>query len=384
MNFPEHQEYSRKLERKLILLFVLALFFLIFLNYLWGALCIKVGVYFLKSAEGWPSISNAFPFLSQVSNSFWDINFFLFIFFLTSFYILIFAYFKWSYLKRNSKDIGKILGALTAPPRFQNHKEKVLINISDEIALAAGVQAPNILILKGQESINAFSLVIAEGDNFVGVTQGALDNCSRDELQAILAHEYSHLMSGDSKLNFLLISLCYGLLCLWLTGKALSSMGSNNRKKEMPTNDLENKSAFMLTYGYDHYLKEEMKKARADSDSDGGGVSEGTIFSIFAIPLMFLGLSGYLMTAAIKASILRQREYLADADAVQFTRDPDALSSVLKKTFSKNYGSKILGFRSDEFNHFFLANPYFSRSTFRFKFLKTHPDVEDRIKRISL
>src|SRR5262249_43835400 len=164
-------------------------------------------------------------------------------------------------------------------------------NVVEEMALAAGVPVPPVYVLE-EPGINAFAAGYAPGDAVVAVSQGCLNYLTRDELQGVVAHEFSHILNGDMRLNIRLIGLIFGIMALSIIGRIL-----------------------MLTSG---------------GRSSGRQGSRGGLM-LLGLGVFVLGLVGAFFGRLIMAAVSRQREYLADASAVQFTRNPDGIGGALKK-----------------------------------------------------
>ena len=188
------------------------------------------------------------------------------------------AWIKRSNLRQGGLHLAKQLGARAARPSV-SHAEQQYLNIVDELCIAAGAQRPQAMVLPRDQSLNAFAAAWEAEDAVIVVSMGALDYLSRDELKGVVAHELSHLHEGDTRLNMELAGYVFGL--------------------EM-----------LFNYGRDW-------------------VERGV--SLFGRPLMAVGWLGWLAAQALKAAVSRQREYLADARALQWTRNPDGLGRVLRK-----------------------------------------------------
>ncbi len=163
--------------------------------------------------------------------------------------------------------------------------ERQLLNIVEEMAIAATMAVPPVYLLANESGINAFAAGFTINDAVIGVTQGSLERLTRDELQGVVAHEFSHILNGDMAMNIRLIGVLHGILCLHLTGRLLSYTG----------------------WSRDNPLW------------------------VFGLLLRIIGFSGFISGRLIQSAISRQRELLADASAVQFTRNADGISSALAK-----------------------------------------------------
>jgi Zn-dependent protease with chaperone function len=225
-------------------------------------------------------------------------------------------------------------------------REAVLRNVVEEMAIASGVPAPRVYVLPDEPSINGFVCGTRPANATLVVTRGALDQLRRDELQALVAHEFSHLCNGDTRLNLRLIAVLHGILLLAVCGRGLIS-------------------------GLRHV------RIRSSRDSNSAG---GILLAILVTgaALWLIGAAGEFFARLIKLAINRQREFLADASAVQFTRHPDALVSLLNKLRTDPQGGVVRNPRATEFSHFFFADALRRWGGW----LTTHPPLEERIRRL--
>ncbi len=217
--------------------------------------------------------------------------------------------------------------------------ERRYLNIVQEMALASGLPVPECYVIDGARGINAFAAGNTPADAAVGVTRGALESLSRDELQGVIAHEFSHIGNGDMRLNLRLIGTVAGLLALVQLG----------------------------------YL------AMRLAGSSGGGRKKGgnLVFLLGGLALVLAGAGGMLFARIIQACVSRQREFLADASAVQFTRNPQGLAGAFRKIAAQGAAVSEDG-GGDEARHlFFASTPGFLESLF-----STHPPLEERLRRI--
>lgn len=224
------------------------------------------------------------------------------------------------------------LGGRLVPRASTDPLERRLINVVDEMAIAAGIPSPPVYILDAEHGINAFAAGARPSEGIVAVTRGSLEQLSRDELQGVIGHEFSHILNGDMGLNLRLIGVLHGILLLTLAGRVL---------------------------------------LRSAHGSDKGGVP----LLVMGLVLIVIGSVGVLFGKLIKAGVSRQREYLADAAAIQFTRNPTGLVGALKKI--GGIGSNIQHPRAEEASHMFFSTGAKMASLFA-----THPPLETRIKRI--
>ena len=219
--------------------------------------------------------------------------------------------------------------------------ERRLLNVVEEMALASGVPVPPVYLLESEESINAFAAGYSPSDAVIGVTRGTVEKLSREQLQGVIAHEFSHILNGDMRLNIKLIGVLNGILLLGLIGAilfriaALSGSGSSRK--------------------------------------NGGA---GLVLLLVALAVFILGYLGTFMGSLIKAAVSRQREFLADSSAVQFTRNPAGLAGALKNIGAKLQGSLVKHPHAAEASHMFFAQGIQVGFT---SLLATHPPLKQRI-----
>jgi Zn-dependent protease with chaperone function len=221
--------------------------------------------------------------------------------------------------------------------RTQDQAERRFVNVVEEMAIASGIPVPAIYVLAGEPGINAFAAGFTPDRAAVAVTRGALDELTREELQGVVAHELSHVLNADSRLDLQLIAAVGGLTVLALAGRVL--------------------------------LRGSAGRVRARGRR-GGGLVLGAGLALWAA-----GSIGAFFGRLIRLAVSRQREFLADAAAVQFTRNPDGLAAALAKIALR--GSRMESPEAPEAAHLLFANGL------RSSFLSTHPPIEERIRRIA-
>jgi len=246
---------------------------------------------------------------------------------------------KAAQLASGGKSVALMLDGQELPPNTTDLRERRLLNVVEEMALASGVPVPPVYILP-EEGINAFAAGHGPGDTVVAVSKGCLTYLTRDELQGVLGHELSHVLNGDVRLNLRIVVWIFGILAVsqvgWVVMQLAGSSRSSNKK-----------------------------------DGRGG------IF-LFGLGLYLLGLGGAFFGWLIQAAVSRQREHLADASAVQFTRNPDGICGALKKIGGLEIGSQIANPHAGEVSHMFVADAFMGkRLTGLFD---THPPLEERIR----
>ncbi len=248
--------------------------------------------------------------------------------------IAVASLYKISQLKAGGGAVATSLGGVLVPPETREPRLRRLRNVVEEIAIASGVPVPQIYVLEHEGGINAFAAGYAPTDAAVAVTRGALEKLSRDELQGVIAHEFSHVLNGDMRLNIRLMGLVFGLLVIYVIGREIVERTPRGGKRG-PT---------LATVGFG---------------------------------LMAAGGLGLMCGRLIKAGISRQREYLADASAVQFTRQASGIAGALKKIAGIHAGSRLTEKKSEEVSHMLFGDGFdYAR------FFATHPPVLERIRRI--
>ncbi|MCE3255137.1 MAG: hypothetical protein K0R25_631 [Rickettsiaceae bacterium] len=271
-------------------------------------------------------------------------------------FIVICGIYKRFQLASGGKAIAIEMGVRMIWPDTTNFQEKQLLNIVTEMSIASGIAVPPVYILK-EDGINAFAAGFAARDAIICVTSGAIENLNREELQGVIAHEFSHIFNGDARLNINLIAILHGILVIGMAGYFLVR-DIHNRIKV----DLNNHSAQLssiITYRNRRY---------------GRLGSETLIIPGFI--LMIVGYVGTFFGNLIKASVSRKREALADASAVQFTRNPFGLAGALKKIGGCQFGSKITNAKAPEISHMFFAPALDNALS---SLMATHPPLEKRI-----
>lgn len=360
MNFFEHQDQARKNTRTLIFLFALSLLFIIVTVYL-------AAVVALSSSLGRSTKSHFDPYstspaieCSQVSRSdstdlgnrsrrrctsvtqkaafsWWNPSLFFAIGAGTMVLVGSGSLYKIQTLKAGGSVIAQEMGGRLLLSETAHPEERQLLNVVEEMAIAAGISVPAVYVMDSEPSINAFAAGFTPQDAVIGVTRGTLEQLSRDELQGVIGHEFSHILNGDMQLNLRLIGVLHGLLLIYITGRIVIDWRSRDEK--------------------------------------------GNSLLFFGIALMVMGSLGLLCGRLIKSAISRQREFLADASSVQFTRNPTGIAGALDKIASHHYGSRVYSPSAESNSHLFFG------SALRFNVLEdlfaTHPPLEQRIRRLN-
>lgn len=241
-------------------------------------------------------------------------------------------------LRSGGGKVARNMGATIVTPDTRDPLRRRLYNVVEEIALASGTPVPEVYVMENEPGINAFAAGYTPADAAVAVTQGTLEKLSRSELQGVIAHEFSHIFNGDMRINIRMMGVIFGILVIAIIGRQFL----NIRRRTRLSSSKDNSASAAIAIG---------------------------------LALMVVGYVGLFFARWMKSALSRQREYLADASAVQFTRDPDGISGALKKIAAYNHSS-YLKTDSEEVSHMLFGSGYRS-----FMFA-THPPLEKRIARV--
>ncbi len=247
----------------------------------------------------------------------------------------------------HGETVAIALGGVKVPANTTALEERILLNVVEEMALASGTPVPPVYILENESGINAFAAGTSPQNAVIGITRGAITTLRRDELQGVIAHEFSHILNGDMKLNLRLMGLLHGILLIALIG-----------------------------YFFIRSLN--MVSMRGSSRNDDNKGAAGMVAAMFLLgsALIVIGYIGVFFANMIKSAVSRQREFLADASAVQFTRNPNGISDALKRIGGWKQHARLTNARASESSHMF-----FGEGVASFLFA-THPPLSLRIKRI--
>ncbi|MFO7028858.1 peptidase M48 [Limnospira fusiformis CCALA 023] len=249
-------------------------------------------------------------------------------------------------LRGGGKVVAEDLGGTLVDRMTGDELEKRLLNIVEEMAIASGISVPEVYVLGEEQGINAFAAGFTPNDAVIGVTRGCLEQLDRDELQGVIAHEFSHILNGDMRLNLRLIGVIQGLIFIYLIGRVMlrgSFLGGGSGK------------------------------------SSSKGKDSGLIIGL---GMVVIGGVGFFCGRLIKSAVSRQREFLADASAVQFTRNPDGISGALQKIAGYKSGSKVRNPRAEEASHLFFGEAFTGIFESFGQIFATHPPVKERVKRL--
>ncbi|PSB10814.1 transcriptional regulator [filamentous cyanobacterium CCP2] len=323
MNFFEHQDRARQNTKMLIGLFVMAVIGMVFTIYIAALI--------------------AFGLFAQESVSIlWYFNLFVLVAVPTIVVIGCGSCFKLVTLRQGGKVIAKDLGGRLVAPGTADPAEQQLLNVVEEMAIAAGISVPAVYVLDQEAGINAFAAGFTPNDAVIGVTRGTLDLLNRDELQGVIGHEFSHILNGDMRLNLRLVGLLHGILLIYIIGRVLfRSSGGRSRSEE-----------------------------------------KGDPFLLFGLALILIGGIGLVYGRLIKSAVSRQREFLADASAVQFTRNPAGIAGALLKISGHSRGALIHSPYAEVNSHLFFGSAI--KFNFFSELFATHPPLSQRIRKLQL
>ena len=237
--------------------------------------------------------------------------------------------------------IAELLGARYVESSRCTPTERRLLNVVEEMAIASGIALPPVYVLDRDDAVNALVAGHTPNEAVIIVTQGTLQKLSRDELQGVMGHEFSHILNGDMALNLRLVGLLAGLTRIGELGEALVFRAAALNKE----------------------LEREQRGA-------------GAVEALFGALIAFIGFPGTFAAGAIKAAISRERELLADAASVQFTRNPDAIAGALDSILALRAHTTVRAAASEQFSHMFFANAVGHWWGF-----PSHPPILERIRR---
>ncbi|MGQ0510806.1 MAG: M48 family metallopeptidase [Betaproteobacteria bacterium] len=235
--------------------------------------------------------------------------------------------------------VAQMVGARRVEPGTRDLLERRLLNVVEEMAIASGVRVPAVYVMDGEGGINAFAAGWEVSNSVVAVTRGTLETLNRDELQGVVAHEFSHILNGDMRLNIRMIGVLAGIVFIGSIGEFL------------------------------------LRSQRGGSSSKNSGSG---YFVVVGLALMLIGWIGLFFSRLIKAAVSRQREFLADASAVQFTRNPDGVAGALDRIRNTSRGTLVENRHAEDLSHMFFAD---SVKVWFGGLFDTHPPIEERIAR---
>jgi len=331
MNFFQAQDNARRNTSRLVFFFILAILSLIIITNL---LVLFIFGYFAAGSEmTMEAVLNQFDW-----KTFWMVGL------VVSAVIVIGSLYKIMILSGGGRVVAESLGGSLIPASTNDHNLRKTLNVVEEMAIASGTPVPPVYLLEQEIGINAFAAGFSPSDAVIGVTRGTIEQLNRDELQGVIAHEFSHIINGDMRLNIRLMGILHGILLIGIIGYyILRSVGRSGHRR-----------------------------------SSNNGKGAGAILGL-AVGLMVIGFTGTFFGNIIKASVSRQREYLADASAVQFTRNQSGLAGALKKIGGSQASSILINPAAPEISHSFFATGV---SNFLTSLIATHPPLDKRIIKV--
>lgn len=243
-------------------------------------------------------------------------------------------------LSAGGSAVARELGGREVDSDTKDPDERKLLNIVEEMSIASGVPVPQVWVMDQEDGINAFAAGRSPSDAVIGVTRGCIRALNRDELQGVIAHEFSHILNGDMRLNLRLIGIVHGILVIALIGGGIFRVAARMR-------------------------------------GDGKNNPQLPLMAIGGA-LYAIGYAGVLLGRLIKSAVSRQREFLADASAVQFTRNPNGIGGALIKIGGYAHGSRLASLRAEEASHMMFGNTLRRAASL----FSTHPPLDQRIRAI--
>ncbi len=328
MDFFDRQARAQRNTKLLVFYFVLAVVSIILAIYLAIHLLLPVASAFAHTKGSHRlGLGSAQPL--------WDPQLFLWVALGTLALILGGSAWRIMELSQGGSVVATMLGGRLLNPMTTDPDERKLLNVVEEMAIASGTPVPQVYLLPNEQAINAFAAGHSTSDMVIAVTRGGVRLLSRDELQGVIGHEFSHILNGDMRLNLRLMGVIFGIMGIAFVGRILlQTRGSSRDRNALP---------------------------------------------LLGLVLLLLGWIGVLFGRLIQSAVGRQREFLADASSVQFTRNPDGLAGALKKIGGLGAGSQLNAARAAEASHMFFANGL--QASF-FNLFATHPPLDQRIRAI--
>ncbi len=329
MDFFEQQDCARRKTTTLVVYFVLAVVLII------------LGVY--------GAVASILLYLGRsnpdATVSIWNPQLFLLVAGSTLALVILGTLYKIATLKSGGYVVAQALGGVLIDPDTTDQDERKVLHVVEEMAIASGTAVPPVYVMPQESAINAFAAGFTPADAVIGVTQGCITQMTRDELQGVIAHEFSHILNGDMRLNIRLMGILHGILLIGMMGYII--------------------------------LRGSLYGSRRHSRNQREG--NNAAIPLIGLALVAIGFVGLFFGKLIKSAVSRQREFLADASAVQFTRNPNGIACALKRIGASAEGSKIQNPHAQETSHLFFSNGI---GAALFNAMATHPPLAQRIKRI--
>jgi len=332
MNFFAHQAKARSNTTKLMVLFALAVISLITITLLF----LIVFLAFFNDSSFHEEMLNVKMVMAVTGTVVGT--------------VLIAWLYKSVQLASGGKAIAEAMNGKLLSSNTENPDEKKVLNVVEEMAIASGITVPPVYLFN-EPGINAFAAGYSNRDAVIGITQGSIRALNREELQGVIAHEFSHIFNGDMRLNIRLITVLHGILVIGMIGESLLELPGRHGNSR-------NESWFF-------------------DDKPRGHGNAG--FYMLGVGLYVIGYLGHFFGALIKAAVGREREFLADASAVQYTRNPQGIGNALRKIGGYPLGSYIKHGEAKEISHLFFSDAAHKKFL---RGLSTHPPLRERIKRV--
>ncbi len=339
MNFFAHQDKARSQTTLLVGLFSVSVLVLILLTEV-----LFIAVYASSQGLTWQEMQSAEALRQHIG---FDNLFYIAVAIVSV--VGLAALYKKAQLSSGGEAIAEAMNGRLLNINTRNPDEKKVLNVVEEMAIASGTPVPPVYLIEDY-SINAFAAGYSPSDAVIGITRGSIQLLDRDELQGVIAHEFSHIFNGDMRLNIRLISTLHGILVIGMLGYFLMRVSMGSRY-----------------YGSGY---------RSSSSRDNQGAVP---IALIGLGLVIIGYTGTFFGNLIKAAVSRQREFLADASAVQFTRNPQGIGNALKKIGGYSLGSRMDAPEAEQISHMLFGQGVSSHFS---GFLATHPPLDNRIKRI--
>ena len=327
MDFFEQQAKAHRKTKWLVIYFAMAVACMIAAIY-FAAMVIFSGV-MLKAHHN-------FYDQNPPQISLWDPNIFLGVTIVTLGIVGCGSAYRTMSLSSGGSAVSELMGGRLVKSNTTDPDERKLLNVVEEMSIASGVPMPQVYVMDYEDGINAFAAGHKPSDATITVTRGCMKILSRDELQGVIGHEFSHILNGDTRLNLRLMGIIFGILCVAIIGRIL------------------------------------LQSMRGGRDRNAGGLV------IFGLVLLVIGYIGVFFGRLIQAAVSRQREFLADASSVQFTRNPGGITGALKKIGGLGgTGSQLVHPHAEELSHMYFCNGIGEAFI---GLLETHPPLVARIR----
>ncbi|HWA38838.1 MAG TPA: M48 family metallopeptidase [Burkholderiales bacterium] len=327
MNFFEHQQVARRNSRRMVVLFLLATAAVVA-----AVVAVIAGLY----AASLPSVQGGVHVPLQARLGQVPPSVYLWAALATAGLVFAVSAINVARLGGGGAAVARMVGAREVSPQTRDPLERRFLNVVEEMAIASGVRVPGTWVMDGESGINAFAAGWDVSGAVVAVTRGALERLTREELQGVVAHEFSHILNGDMRLNVRMLGVLAGIVFIGAIGEFV------------------------------------MRSARGTRD-------KGAYFWVAGLAIFVVGYVGLFFARLIKAAVAREREFLADASSVQFTRNPEGIAGALDQIRLAAGGALIGGRYAEDLSHMFFGQSVRVRFAGIFD---THPPLDERIRRV--